>query len=188
MYRIPEYHRLRVSLSIMEKTACSLFAVLLAVLCIPACVQAADYGWFSLNVPHQWRADKPENLAGVWTLSVSGPEAAVQVRIMVGKTAGPPDAADVAGLLRMAAGVREPVRHMDGQYVFRGKDSTGTDTACVVSADQQAGLYMAVLCSGAVDSAEPLLSALHSEGNPAMLPRRHAARGFLEPRMVPGPQ
>ncbi len=107
---------------------------------------------------------------------------------MVGKTAGPPDAADVAGLLRAAAGVREPLRRADAQYVFRGKDAVGVDTACIVGADQQAGVYMAVLCSGDVDRAEYLLAALRGGSNPAMLPLRHAARDSIEPRFLPAAQ
>ena len=103
----------------------------------------------------------------------------------MGKTAGPPDAADVAALLRAAAGVREPVRRADSQYTFRGKDALGVEAAGIVGADPQAGLYMAVLCSGEVDLAEDLLAALRGGTNPAMLPLRHAVRGSLEPRFMP---
>ena len=59
------------------------------------------------------------------------------------------------------------------------------ETAGVVGADPQAGLYMAVLCSGEVDQAEELLAALRGGTNPAMLPQRHAVRGSLEPRFMP---
>ena len=93
--------------------------------------------------------------------------------------------ADVAALLRAAAGVREPVRRADSQYTFRGKDALGVDSAGIVGADPQAGLYMAVLCSGEVDLAEDLLAALRGGTNPAMLPLRHAVRGSLEPRFIP---
>ena len=121
--------------------------------------QAQDYGWFLLDLPEGWQAEAPAEMAGMWILSLSGPQQAVHARILVGKTAGPPDAADVAALLRAAAGV--------------------------VGADPQAGLYLAVLCSGEVDLAEDLLAALRGGTNPAMLPLRHAVRGSLEPRFIP---
>ena len=164
----------------------AIFVVLLLALTAGAqSAQAQNYGWFSLDLPQGWQAEAPSTLADAWVLSLTGPEEAVHVRIMVGKTAGPPDAADVAGLLRAAAGVREPVRRADAQYAFRGKDALGMDTACVVGADPQAGLYMAVLCSGDVDRAEDLLSALQEGSHPAMLPQRHAVRGSIEPRFLP---
>lgn len=164
----------------------TVFAVMLLTLLAGAHnAQAENYGWFSLDLPQGWQAEAPSTMAGAWVLSLTGPEDAVYVRIMVGKTAGPPDAADVAGLLRAAAGVREPLRRADAQYVFRGKDALGMDSACVVGADPQAGLYMAVLCSGDVDRAEELLSALQEGSNPAMLPRPHAVRGSIEPRFLP---
>lgn len=159
--------------------------LLLAVCLLPRLARAADYGWFSLELPEGWRAEAPTRMAETWVLSLAGPKDAVRVRIMVGKTAGPPDAADVAGLLRAAAGVRDPLRRADGQYVFRGKDALGVDTACVVGAAPAAALYMAVLCSGAVDQAEALLAALHGGDAQAMLPQRHATRGSLEPRFLP---
>ncbi len=62
------------------------------------------------------------------------------------------------------------------------------DTACIVGADQQAGVYMAVLCSGDVDRAEDLLAALRGGSNPAMLPARHTVRGSIEPRFLPAAQ
>lgn len=151
----------------------------------PQRAQAQDYGWFLLDLPAGWQAETPADMGGTWILSLSGPDEAVHARILVGKTAGPPDAADVAALLRAAAGVREPVRRADSQYAFRGKDALGMETAGVVGADPQAGLYMAVLCSGEVDQAEELLAALLGGTNPAMLPQRHAMRGSLEPRFMP---
>ena len=151
----------------------------------PQKAQAQDYGWFLLDLPAGWQAEAPAEMAGMWILSLSGPQQAVHARILVGKTAGPPDAADVAALLRAAAGVREPVRRADSQYTFRGKDALGVDSAGIVGADPQAGLYMAVLCSGEVDLAEDLLAALRGGTNPAMLPLRHAVRGSLEPRFIP---
>ena len=147
--------------------------------------QAQDYGWFLLDLPEGWQAEAPAEMAGMWILSLSGPQQAVHARILVGKTAGPPDAADVAALLRAAAGVREPVRRADSQYTFRGKDALGVESAGIVGADPQAGLYLAVLCSGEVDLAENLLAALRGGTNPAMLPLRHAVRGSLEPRFMP---
>lgn len=163
-------------------------AIWLALMAAAQTARAENYGWFSLEAPQGWQAEAPSTLAGAWVLALTGPEEAVHVRIMVGKTAGPPDAADVAGLLRAAAGVREPLRRADAQYVFRGKDALGVDTACIVGADQQAGIYMAVLCSGEVDRAEDLLGALHGGSNPAMLPQRHAVRGSIEPRFLPAAQ
>jgi len=147
--------------------------------------QAQNYEWFLLDLPAGWQAEAPADMAGTWILTLSGPQESVHVRILVGKTAGPPDAADVAALLRAAAGVREPVRRADAQYVFRGKDALGVESAGIVGADPQAGLYMAVLCSGEVDRAEDLLAALRGGSNPAMLPLRHAVRGSLEPRFMP---
>ncbi len=163
-------------------------AVWLILMAAAPCAQAQDYGWFSLDPPRGWQAEAPSTMAGAWILSLTGPEETVHARIMVGKTAGPPDAADVAGLLRAAAGVREPLRRADAQYVFRGKDALGVDTACIVGADPQAGLYMAVLCSGEVDRAEELLAALRAGSNPAMLPQRHTVRGGIEPRFLPAAQ
>ena len=64
----------------------------------------------------------------------------------------------------------------------------GVDTACIVGADPQAGIYMAVLCSGEVDRAEDLLAALRGGSNPGMLPLRHAVRGSIEPRFLPAAQ
>ena len=151
----------------------------------PQKAQAQDYGWFLLDLPQGWQAEAPADMAGTWILTLSGPDEAVHARILVGKTAGPPDAADVAALLRAAAGVREPVRRADSQYVFRGKDALGVESAGIVGADPQAGLYMAVLCSGDVDRAEELLGALRGGKNPAMLPERHTGRGSLEPRFMP---
>ena len=151
----------------------------------PQKVQAQDYGWFLLDLPQGWQAEAPTDMAGTWILTLNGPDEAVHVRILVGKTAGPPDAADVAALLRAAAGVREPVRRADSQYVFRGKDTLGVESAGIVGADPQAGLYMAVLCSGEVDKAEELLAALRGGSNPAMLPGRHTVRGSIEPRFMP---
>ena len=151
----------------------------------PQKAQAQDYGWFLLDLPQGWQAEAPADMAGTWILTLSGPDEAVHARILVGKTAGPPDAADVAALLRAAAGVREPVRRADSQYVFRGKDALGVESAGIVGADPQAGLYMAVLCSGEVDRAEELLAALRGGKNPAMLPVRHTVRGSLEPRFMP---
>ena len=151
----------------------------------PQKAQAQDYGWFLLDLPQGWQAEAPADMAGTWILTLSGPDEAVHARILVGKTAGPPDAADVAALLRAAAGMREPVRRADSQYTFRGKDALGVDSAGIVGADPQAGLYMAVLCSGEVDLAEDLLAALRGGTNPAMLPLRHAVRGSLEPRFIP---
>ena len=151
----------------------------------PQKAQAQDYGWFLLDLPQGWQAEAPADMAGTWILTLSGPDEAVHARILVGKTAGPPDAADVAALLRAAAGVREPVRRADSQYVFRGKDALGVESAGIVGADPQAGLYMAVLCSGEVDRAEELLGALRGGKNPAMLPVRHTVRGSLEPRFMP---
>ncbi len=145
---------------------------------------AGDYPWFSLELPQGWQAGSPVVAAGTWTLPLTGPGQNVHVRIMVGKTAGPPDAADVAGLLRMAAGVGEPLRRREGQYAFRGRDASGTDTACVVGADPKAALYMAVLCSGAADAAEPLLAALRSERHAAMLPRGQATSVSTELRFL----
>ena len=147
--------------------------------------QAQNYGWFLLDLPQGWQAEAPADMAGTWILTLSGPDEAVHARILVGKTAGPPDAADVAALLRAAAGVREPVRRADSQYVFRGKDALGVESAGIVGADPQAGLYMAVLCSGELDRAEELLAALRGGKNPAMLPVRHTVRGSLEPRFMP---
>ena len=151
----------------------------------PQKAQAQDYGWFLLDLPQGWQAEAPADMAGTWILTLSGPDEAVHARILVGKTAGPPDAADVAALLRAAAGVREPVRRADSQYVFRGKDALGVESAGIVGADPQAGLYMAVLCSGEVDRAEELLAALRGGKNPAMLPVRHTVRGSIEPRFMP---
>ena len=151
----------------------------------PQKAPAQDYGWFLLDLPQGWQAEAPADMAGTWILTLSGPDEAVHARILVGKTAGPPDAADVAALLRAAAGVREPVRRADSQYVFRGKDALGVESAGIVGADPQAGLYMAVLCSGELDRAEELLAALRGGKNPAMLPVRHTARGSLEPRFMP---
>ena len=151
----------------------------------PQKAQAQDYGWFLLDLPQGWQAEAPADMAGTWILTLSGPDEAVHARILVGKTAGPPDAADVAALLRAAAGVREPVRRADSQYVFRGKDALGVESAGIVGADPQAGLYMAVLCSGELDRAEELLAALRGGKNPAMLPVRHTVRGSLEPRFMP---
>ena len=151
----------------------------------PQKAQAQDYGWFLLDLPQGWQAEAPADMAGTWILTLSGLDEAVHARILVGKTAGPPDAADVAALLRAAAGVREPVRRADSQYVFRGKDALGVESAGIVGADPQAGLYMAVLCSGEVDRAEELLAALRGGKNPAMLPVRHTVRGSLEPRFMP---
>ena len=162
--------------------------ICLALMTAAQTARAEDYGWFSLDTPQGWQAQAPSTLAGAWVLALAGPEKTVHVRIMVGKTAGPPDAADVAGLLRAAAGVREPLRRADGQYVFRGKDALGVDTACIVGADQQAGVYMAVLCSGEVDRAEDLLAAMRGGSNPAMLPARHAVRGSIEARFLPAAQ
>ena len=151
----------------------------------PQKAQAQDYGWFLLDLPQGWQAEAPADMAGTWILGLTGPDEAVHARILVGKTAGPPDAADVAALLRAAAGVREPVRRADSQYVFRGKDALGVESAGIVGADPQAGLYMAVLCSGEVDRAEELLGALRGGSNPAMLPVRHTVRGSIEPRFMP---
>lgn len=167
--------------------ACALAAMLILT-AAPRQAQARDYGWFLLELPQGWQAESPADMAGMWTLSLTGPGDGVHVRVLVGKTAGPPDAADVAALLRAAAGVREPVRRADSQYVFRGKDSLGVDNAGVIGADPQAGLYMAVLCSGEVDQAEDLLAALRGGSNPAMLPARHEARGSLGPRFLPAAQ
>lgn len=163
-------------------------AIWLALMATAQDARAENYGWFSLETPQGWQAQAPSTLAGMWVLALTGPEEAVHVRIMVGKTAGPPDAADVAGLLRAAAGVREPVRRADAQYVFRGKDALGVDTACIVGADTQAGIYMAVLSSGDVDRAEELLAVLRGGSNSAMLPQRHAVRGSIEPRFLPAAQ
>ena len=151
----------------------------------PQKAQAQDYGWFLLDLPQGWQAEAPADMAGTWILTLSGPDEAVHARILVGKTAGPPDAADVAALLRAAAGVREPVRRADSQYVFRGKDALGVESAGIVGADPQAGLYMAVLCSGDVDRAEELLAALRGGTNPAMLPVRPTVRGSIAPRFMP---
>lgn len=104
-------------------------------------------------------------------LSLRNAEAGSQVSILVGKTAGPPDAADVAGLLRAATGVPEPARRLNGRWLFAGKDVQGVDTACVVSADRKAGLYLAVLRSGGAAPAEALLAGLRSKKYPALLPR-----------------
>ena len=172
----------RTAMVMLATVAMNLFMVLGFA---PQMAQAQDYGWFLLDVPKGWQAEAPADMAGTWILTVSGPEAAVHARILVGKTAGPPDAADVAALLRAAAGVREPVRRADSQYVFRGKDALGVESAGIVGADPQAGLYMAVLCSGEVDRAEELLAALRGGKNPAMLPVRHTVRGSLEPRFIP---
>ena len=151
----------------------------------PQRAQAQDHGWFVLDLPRGWRAEPPADMAGTWILGLTGPDEAVHARILVGKTAGPPDAADVAALLRAAVGVREPVRRADSQYVFRGKDALGVESAGIVGADPQAGLYMAVLCSGDVDRAEELLAALRGGTNPAMLPVRHTVRGSIAPRFMP---
>ena len=172
----------RTAMVMLATVAMNLFMVLGFA---PQMAQAQDYGWFLLDVPKGWQAEAPADKAGTWILTVSGPEAAVHARILVGKTAGPPDAADVAALLRAAAGVREPVRRADSQYTFRGKDALGVESAGIVGADPQAGLYLAVLCSGEVDLAENLLAALRGGTNPAMLPLRHAVRGSLEPRFMP---
>ena len=162
-----------------------LATILMNLLMVMEKAQAQNYDWFVLDLPAGWQAEAPTDMGGTWILSLSGPQQAVHVRILVGKTAGPPDAADVAALLRAAAGVREPVRRADSQYTFRGKDALGVESAGIVGADPQAGLYMAVLCSGEVDQAEDLLGALRGGTNPAMLPLRHAVRGSLEPRFMP---
>jgi len=175
-------------LACRQAVAACFLAALLMLAAAPRYALAQDYGWFSLDLPQGWQAEAPADMAGTWILSLTGPDDAVHVRVLVGKTAGPPDAADVAGLLRAAAGVRDPLRRVDGQYVFRGKDALGGDSAGVVGADPAAGLYMAVLCSGEVDRAEALLAALRGGSNPAMLPVRHAARGSLEPRFMPAAQ
>lgn len=172
----------RTTMIVLATVAMSLFMVLGLAL---QKAQAQDYGWFLLDLPAGWQAEAPAEMAGMWSLTLSGPQQAVHVRILVGKTAGPPDAADVAALLRAAAGVRDPVRRADSQYTFRGKDALGVESAGIVGADPQAGLYMAVLCSGEVDLAEDLLAALRGGANPAMLPLRHAVRGSLEPRFMP---
>ena len=54
--------------------------------------QAQDYGWFLLDLPEGWQAEAPADMGGTWILSLSGPQQAVHERILVGKTAGPPDA------------------------------------------------------------------------------------------------
>lgn len=134
--------------------------------------QNLDYNWFSLALPPGWQAEEPRDLAGTWSLALNNPQAGAHVRILVGKTAGPPDAADVAGLLRAAAGVREPARRINSRHIFRGKDARGVDTACVVSADRNAGLYLAALSSGNLEAAEGLLAGLRSPAYPALLPPR----------------
>lgn len=131
-----------------------------------------DYGWFSLALPSGWQAEEPRDLSGTWSLALSNPQAGAHVRILVGITAGAPDAADVAGLLRAAAGVREPARRMNGRHIFQGKDAQGVDTACVVSADRKAGLYLAALSSGNLAAAADLLAGLRSAAYPALLPQR----------------
>ena len=175
-------HARRTPLIVFAMVALNLFMILGFA---PQQAQAQNYGWFLLDLPEDWQAEAPAEMAGMWILSLSGPQQAVHARILVGKTAGPPDAADVAALLRAAAGVREPVRRADSQYTFRGKDALGVESAGIVGADPQAGLYLAVLCSGEVDLAEDLLAALRGGTNPAMLPMRHAVRGSLEPRFMP---
>lgn len=132
--------------------------------------QHVDYGWFSLALPSGWQAEEPRDLSGTWSLALSNSQAGAHVRILVGKTAGPPDAADVAGLLRAAAGVREPARRMNGRHIFQGKDAQGVDTACVVSADRKAGLYLAALSSGNLAAAADLLAEMRSAAYPALLP------------------
>ncbi|AMD89185.1 hypothetical protein AXF13_03120 [Desulfovibrio fairfieldensis] len=136
---------------------------------IPASAQ--DFGWFELDIPPGWQVEEPRRLGGTWVLSLRNAEAGSQVSILVGKTAGPPDAADVAGLLRAATGVPEPARRLNGRWLFAGKDVQGVDTACVVSADRKAGLYLAVLRSGGAAPAEALLAGLRSKKYPALLPR-----------------
>ena len=129
-------------LACRQAVAACFLAALLMLAAAPRYALAQDYGWFSLDLPQGWQAEAPADMAGTWILSLTGPDDAVHVRVLVGKTAGPPDAADVAGLLRAAAGVRDPLRRVDGQYVFRGKDALGGDSAGVVGADPAAGLYM----------------------------------------------
>lgn len=172
----------RTTLTVFATVAITLF---MALGFAPQQAQAQDYGWFLLDLPKGWQAEAPAEMSGMWMLTLSGPQQVVHVRILVGKTAGPPDGVDVAALLRAAAGVREPVRRADSQYTFRGKDALGVESAGIVGADPQAGLYMAVLCSGEVDLAEDLLAALRGGTNPAMLPMRHTVRGSLEPRFMP---
>lgn len=144
-------------------------AALLLSAAVPASAQ--DFGWFELDIPPVWQPEEPRRLGGTWVLSLHNAEAGSQVSILVGKTAGPPDAADVAGLLRAATGVREPARRLNGRWLFAGKDAQGVDTACVVSADRKAGLYLAVLRSGGAAPAEDLLAGLRSKKYPALLPR-----------------
>ncbi|MCD7982918.1 MAG: hypothetical protein LUG19_01520 [Desulfovibrio sp.] len=133
-------------------------------------VHAEDYGWFELDLPPGWRAEEPRQLSGTWVLRLRNDEAGSQVSLLVGKTVGPPDAADVAGLLRAATGVREPARRRNGRWLFTGKDGQGVDTACIVSTDHEAGLYLAVLRSGCSAPAEALLAGLRSKKYPGLLP------------------
>ena len=86
-----------------RRAAAFLLAALFMLAAAPRLALAQDYGWFSLDLPQGWQAEAPADMAGTWILSLTGPDDAVHVRVLVGKTAGPPDAADVAGLLRAAA-------------------------------------------------------------------------------------
>lgn len=144
-------------------------ALLLLSAAVPASAQ--DFGWFELDIPPGWQAEQPRRLDGTWVLRLRNAEVGSQVSILVGKTAGLPDAADVAGLLRAATGVREPARRLNGRWLFAGKDVQGVDTACVVSTDRKAELYLAVLRSGGATRAESLLVGLRSKKYPALLPR-----------------
>ncbi|MGE9985771.1 hypothetical protein [Desulfovibrio sp. SGI.169] len=145
-----------------------LLALLLLLAAAP--VHAEDYGWFELDLTPGWRAEAPRQLSGTWVLRLRNDEAGSQVSLLVGKTAGPPDAADVAGLLRAATGVREAARRRDGRWMFSGKDAQGVDTACIVSAERETGLYLAVLRSGGAAPAEALLAGLRSRKHPGLLP------------------
>lgn len=146
----------------------SLLALLLVPAAAPAC--AEEYGWFELDLTPGWQAEAPRQLGGAWVLRLRNDDAGSLVSLLVGKTAGPPDAADVAGLLRAATGVREPARRRDGRWMFNGKDAQGVDTACTVSAERETGLYLAVLRSGDAAAAEALLAGLRSKKHPGLLP------------------
>lgn len=163
----------RLRLGILRNITSVFFAATaLALIALTAWAESrtVEYEWFTLTLPPGWQADAPKELAGAWTLSLRNEQQGAQVAILAGKTAGPPDAADVAGLLRAACGVREPLRRVNGRYVFTGKDAQGMDTACTVSADRNAGLYLAILRAGNVAAGETLLSGLRSERYPDLLP------------------
>ena len=72
-----------------RRAAAFLLAALFMLAAAPRHALAQDYGWFSLDLPQGWQAEAPADMAGTWILSLTGPDDAVHVRVLVGKTAGP---------------------------------------------------------------------------------------------------